>query len=111
SGKTTQGASYARDLAPSMKAGRLLVLTHTHAACSIFDERTKGHGSRLEIRTIDSLISQITNAYHAGVGLPKDTAGWARRSNDGYDLLAVRAALLLKRYPEVAASLARRYPV
>jgi DNA helicase-2/ATP-dependent DNA helicase PcrA len=111
SGKTTQGASYARDVAASIETGRVLVSTHTHAACSIFDERTRGLGTRLEIRTIDSLISQITNAYHAGLDLPKDTATWARQNTDGYDLLAVKAAALLERNPAIAAALAQRYPV
>ena len=111
SGKTTQGASYARDVAASLETGRVLVLTHTHAACSVFAERTRGLGTRLELRTIDSLISQITNAYHVGLGLPKDTAAWARRNANGYDLLAVKAATLLERYPAISASLAQRYPV
>jgi superfamily II DNA or RNA helicase len=31
-GKTFQGASYARDIAPYLGDGRLLILTHTNAA-------------------------------------------------------------------------------
>jgi Rad3-related DNA helicase len=63
-GKTYQGASYARDIADSLGSGRLLILTHTHAACSVFHSRTLGVGSRVEIRTIDSLVSDLTDAYH-----------------------------------------------
>jgi CRISPR/Cas system-associated endonuclease/helicase Cas3 len=62
-GKTHQGADYALEMAGTSK-GRLLILTHTHAACSVFAERTRGVGSLVEIRTIDSLISQVANAYH-----------------------------------------------
>ena len=110
-GKTYQGASYARDIADSLGSGRLLILTHTHAACSVFHSRTLGVGSHVEIRTIDSLVSDLTDAYHQGIGLPPDTAVWARRNKDGYDQLAVRAAALIKRFPAIAASLARRYPI
>jgi hypothetical protein len=106
-----QGAAYARDIAPSVSPGRLLILTHTHAACSVFHERTHGLGSHLEIRTIDSLVSEITDAYHQGIGLPPDTAVWARRNKGGYDTLAVRAASLIERFPAIAASLAERYPL
>ena len=110
-GKTFQGAAYARDIADSVRPGRLLILTHTHAACSVFHGRTRGVGSHVEIRTIDSLISELTGAYHQGIGLPPDTASWARRNKDGYDVLAVRSALLIKRFPAIAASLASRYPI
>ena len=40
-GKTHQGADYAREIANAGN-GRLLILTHTHAACSVFAERTRG---------------------------------------------------------------------
>jgi hypothetical protein len=108
-GKTHHGADYAREVAASGKS-RLLILTHTHAACSIFAERTRAGGSRVEIRTIDSLIAHIATAYHAGIGLPADAAAWARQNKEGYAQIALRVAGLLKRYPMIAASLARRYP-
>lgn len=110
-GKTHQGADYARELAITDAFGRLLILTHTHAACSMFSDRTKGVGSRIEIRTIDSVIAQIASAYHAGLGLPSDTAAWVRQQNDGHAKLALKVAALLKRYPMIAASLTQRYPV
>jgi hypothetical protein len=78
-GKTHQGADYARDLAATGDNGRPLILTHTHAACSVFAERTRGTNSRVDIRTIDSLIGQIAGAYHAGLGLPPDVATDAGR--------------------------------
>lgn len=109
-GKTHQGADYACEIAGAAKH-RLLILTHTHAACSVFAERTRGVGSRVEIRTIDSLINQLASAYHIGLGLPNDAAAWARRTKDGYAHLAVKAARFLDRHPMVAAALARRYPV
>ena len=65
-GKTHQGAEYAREIAAAGNSGRLLILTHTHAACSMFADARKGKGSRIEIRTIDSVIGQIAAAYHDG---------------------------------------------
>lgn len=110
-GKTHLGADYAKALASSLNAQRTLVLTHTHAACSVFAGRTKGSGSRIEIATIDSLIGTLAGAYHAGLGLPSDTSAWVRERKDGYGQLALRVAALLRRYPMVAAAAARRYPV
>jgi hypothetical protein len=109
-GKTHQGADYARDIAPS-GAGRLLILTHTHAACSVFAERTRRRSSHVEIRTFDSLIGQVATIYHAGLGLPADTATWARQNREGYAQIALKVAALFKRFPMVPATLARRYPV
>jgi ATP-dependent exoDNAse (exonuclease V) beta subunit len=111
-GKTHQGADYAREMAVASGSSRLLILTHTHAACSVFSDRTKGTGSRVEIRTIDSAIALIASAYHAGLGLPADTAAWLRqRQDDGYAELGLKVAALLKCYPMIAASLAQRHPV
>ena len=108
-GKTHQGADYARELAAS-RSDRLLILTHTHAACSVFAERTSGSGTRVEIRTIDSLITHIAIPYHAEFGLPADVTAWARRTTDGYGHVALRTAGLLKRHPMIAETLAMRYP-
>jgi AAA domain len=110
-GKTHQGADYAREIAVAGGSSRVLILTHTHAACSMFSERTRSAGSRIEIRTIDSIIANIASAYHAGLGLPTDTAAWVRQREEGYADLALKVAALLKRHPMIAASLAQRYSV
>ncbi len=110
-GKTHQGADYAREIATAAGSSRLLILTHTHAACSVFSDRTKGAGTRVEIRTIDSVIANIASAYHAGLGLPADTTAWVRQREDGYAELALKVAALLKKYPMVTASLVRRHPI
>lgn len=65
-GKTYQGADYVGDLAASAPADRTLIVTHTHAACSVVAERTCGLSSRVQIRTIDSVIGEVASAYHAG---------------------------------------------
>lgn len=111
-GKTHQGADYAREVAAGSSLNRLLILTHTHAACSMFAERTREVGPSIEIRTIDSIIASIASAYHAGLGLPADTAAWIRaRGENGYADLAVKVALLLTRHPMIAASLVKRHPI
>lgn len=110
-GKTFQGAQYAKDVLTSIFPGRLLILTHTNAACDVFADRTLGHGSRVEIRTIDSLITKIATIYHETLGIPADVPTWARQQGtDGFNLLAQKVARLLERAPSISASLATRYP-
>lgn len=110
-GKTHQGADYASEMASASGSGRPLIVTHTHAACSVFADRTKGNSARVDIRTIDSVIGHIASAYHAGLGIPADTAAWVRQNKDGYAKLAAKTATLLGRYPMIAHALARRHPV
>jgi hypothetical protein len=109
-GKTFQGAEYARELAENIN-GRVLILTHTHAACDVFASRTRGVGGRVDVRTIDSLIGQIATVYHQSLGLPIDTATWARSRKNGYSELAAKVARLLRASPIVAQALAQRYPI
>ena len=110
-GKTHQGAEYANDVAAAGGSGRPLILTHTHAACSVFAERTRGRGTRVDIRTIDSLIGQIAAAYHTSLGLPADIASWVRARGDGHSQLASKVAALMGRHAMIAGAVARRHPV
>ena len=107
-GKTHQGADYVSDLL-SRGLNRVLILAHTHAACSVFAERARSVGPRAEIRTIDSVIAEIATVYHAGIGVPADLAVWVRQRKDGHAELATKVARLVKRYPMIASSLASRY--
>lgn len=110
-GKTFQGADYAREIAGKIGDGRVLILTHTHAACDVFASKTRGIGGRVDIRTIDSLIGQIAATYHRPLGLPADTGTWARTQKDGYAELASKASRLLRASPMIARSLTQRYPI
>jgi hypothetical protein len=110
-GKTHQGADYAGEIGCTNGSGRPLILTHTHAACSVFYDRAKGTRARIDIRTIDSVIGQIASAYHKGLGLPADTAAWVRQRKNGHRELALKVAALLKRHPMIASSMAQRHPV
>ena len=109
-GKTHQGASYAADAAANTE-GRVLILTHTHAACDVFTSRTASSRSRVEIRTLDSLIGEIAAAYHTSLDLPADVSIWTRVNDDGYNRVAIKVACLLDRKPLVARALAWRYPL
>jgi DNA helicase-2/ATP-dependent DNA helicase PcrA len=60
---------------------------------------------------MDSVIGNIASAYHIGLGLPADVASWIRSRNNGYSEVATKVASIVERYPMIAASLARRYPV
>jgi len=110
-GKTHQGAKYAGDVAPLIGRGRVLILTHTHAACDVFASRTSNLRSRVDIRTIDTLIVQIATAYHSALQLPHDVGAWTRSRKDGCSDLAAKVADLLRLSPMIGRSLAQRYPV
>lgn len=110
-GKTYQGARYACDIAPSLGEGRLLILTHTNAACDAFANQTHGLSRQVEIRTIDGLIIEVGGVYHHALGLPKDVGAWARRTANGFDQLAHKVAQLLAGHPAIANCLAWRYPI
>lgn len=106
-GKTHQGASFAADLVVRLKQGRLLILTHTHAARSVFASRAKSGAA--SIRTIDSFLTEIATAYHAVLNLPPDVGRWAI-DNNKYDEVASLCRHLLERSSVVAEALADRYP-
>lgn len=110
-GKTYQGAEFAHDIAPTLGNGRMLILTHTNAACDVFGERTRGISrNAVEIRTIDALTCQIAGAYHKVLDLPPDPTVWAYTHN-GFAELAARVAAFLQKNPVVPAALVRRYPI
>jgi DNA helicase-2/ATP-dependent DNA helicase PcrA len=111
-GKTYQGAAYAKDIAATLGQGRLLILTHTHAACGVFADRTKAEGTHVEIKTIDALVGQIATAYHKSLGLPASLSTWAWQNDGaGFEIMAAKVAAFLIAQPMVARALARRYPV
>jgi hypothetical protein len=109
-GKTYQGAQYTREIAEQLKTGKLLILTHTHAAREVFHLRTVGCRSTAEIRTIDSLLAEIASAYHEALGLPKDVGSWALHNNK-FSGVAEKVSLLLQYAPAIASALSARYPV
>ena len=111
-GKTYQGAEYVAEMAGGSRSTRVLVLTHTHAACSAFAARVgRGPIPSADIRTIDGFLTELACVYHAGMGLPADVAGWLRLNKNGHAEVAKRVAALLAKHPMVAEAVALRYPV
>ncbi|NTE37588.1 UvrD-helicase domain-containing protein [Agrobacterium tumefaciens] len=109
-GKTYQGARYAAKAAGTLSAGRVLILTHTHAARSVFADRTRGESNRVEIRTIDSFLTEIASMYHRALDLPADVGSWAREQN-AYDIVAARCSRLLEHAVSVSRAAATHYPI
>lgn len=111
-GKTHQGASFAREWATKETVRRLLILTHTHAACDEFAKRVSGVGGNVDISTIDGLIARIAAAYHLALGFPRDPARWAiSQGGDGFQNLAKKVASYLELHPMIPMALVRRYPM
>ena len=108
-GKTFQAASYAADVAASLNSGRLLVLTHTHAACSVIAARTREYRHKIDIRTLDSLINKVATVYRTSLNLPEDISDWIRKN--GYEVLAKKVSNLLRSNPMIVKHLAKSYPV
>jgi hypothetical protein len=110
-GKTYQGAEYAHDIAPTLGNARMLILTHTNAACDVFEERTRGISrNAVEIRTIDAMICEIAAVYYKVLDLPPDPTVWAYTHN-GFSEIAARVAVFVEKNQAVPAALARRYPI
>ena len=111
-GKTHQGADYAKHVASEISPGRLLILTHTHAAKGVFSDRTSIARTKVEINTIDALIARIATAYYKVLNLPPDPASWAlQQGSEGFTQLALKVSSLLSSKPMIATALANRYPV
>jgi DNA helicase-2/ATP-dependent DNA helicase PcrA len=110
-GKTYQGAHYAARALAHMDRGRVLILTHTHAACGVFASATLSAGARVEIKTLDAFIVEIARIYHRSLDLPSDPAAWAQSQEGDFAVIAERVAGLLISQPMVATALALRYPI
>lgn len=109
-GKTHQGSLYAAE-AVRGRRGRVLVLTHTHAAASAFVSRAEQESARVDVRTIDSLIVEMAAAYHQVLGLPEDVGKWASQEKGGFGTVAGLLAKLLNASATPGRALAMRYPV
>lgn len=110
-GKTYQGANYAVRALEQLERGRVLILTHTHAACAVFATATRESNSRVEIKTLDAFIVDIARIYHRALDLSPDPAAWAQTVQAGFNIIAEKVQSLLVNQPMVSGALAERYPV
>ena len=91
-------------------SNRLLILTHTPRPVRFSPTGQRAAVRRVDIRTIDSVIAQIAAAYHVALGLPANTASWVRQQGEeGYALLAIKVASLVRLHPMISAALAQRH--
>lgn len=111
-GKTHQAADYARWLGDQLLGRRVLILTHTHAACDVFRARAPADARRLHVCTFDGFITQVATIYHRSLGLPQDVARWAiEQHQDGFAALGEHVSQLLSRSQAVRSAISLRYPV
>jgi AAA domain/UvrD-like helicase C-terminal domain len=110
-GKTFQAATFAIEVALSIYPARVLLLAHTNAACDVFARRCQDRKAKVQIRTIDGLVTEIASMYHSALGVHANAAAWALARTGGFDALAERVALLLRDSSSVASALANRFPI
>ena len=110
-GKTFQAAEFAAYAAETIGSQKILVLTHTHAACSVIADRTRQIKDKVDIRTLDGFIHEIASAYSVALGLPNDIAKWVRSEKHGHERLADRVSRFVLANPMVTKALAQRFPV
>jgi len=114
-GKTTKAAAYACEAAERLDSGRVLLLSHTHAACGEFHRKCKSESGRkkVDVETCDSFCLKVIGTYAAPLGLPIPLDARLGRADNcvPFAELSKKACQLLKRAPTVAKVIARHYPI
>jgi len=112
-GKTHSAVDFAKQAAVGLKKGNVLLLSHTHAACSVFEARTREKSNRISVNMIDSFCMQLVSPYAAALNLPVPLEKHVGSHPGGipYDLLPEKAVELLTRAPSIALVVAACYPV
>lgn len=112
-GKTTKAAKYAREAAKRLTSGKVLLLSHTHAACGEFQRKCAALGQKIDVETCDSFCLKVIGAYARPLGLPAPIESHLGRTNNSvcFRALSEKAAELFRRAPTVARTVASHYPV
>jgi len=112
-GKTTKAARYAGEAAERLSSGKVLLLSHTHAACGEFQRKCAAPGKKIDVETCDSFCLKAIGAYARPLGLPAPIESHLGRPEGGVSFgeLASKAAELFRRAPTVARAVAAHYPV
>ena len=69
-GKTWTAAKFAREMSARLERQRVLLLSHTHAACGEFHRRCVGPQLQIDIDTCDSFALKVVGPYASALGLP-----------------------------------------
>lgn len=112
-GKTTKAAKYAREAAVRLTSGKVLLLSHTHAACGEFQRKCATLDKKIDVETCDSFCLKAIGAYARPLGLPWPIESHLDRSDRGipFAALSKKAAELFHRAPTVARAVATHFPV
>ncbi|HEX3527370.1 MAG TPA: ATP-dependent helicase [Thermoanaerobaculia bacterium] len=111
-GKTWTAAQFAKEMSARLMSGRVLLLSHTHAACGQFQKRCHGPGLRVDVETCDSFCLKIVAPYARVLGLPHPLELYLGREPAGvpFSVLSEKAVELLSRSPTIARTIAECYP-
>ncbi len=112
-GKTHSAVEYAKQAAPNLREGNILLLSHTHAACSVFEARTGDGSNRINVNAIDSFCMQVVSPYAAALNLPSPLERYVGNHPGGvpYEALPAKAVELLTRAPSIASVVAACFPI
>jgi DNA helicase-2/ATP-dependent DNA helicase PcrA len=113
-GKTTTAARYAREAADRLPAGRkVLLLSHTHAACGEFQRKCSGEKAQVDVETCDGFFLKAIAPYASALGLPMPLDAALDRPGSGVTFadLSKKACELFARAPTVVRAIAWCYPV
>jgi superfamily I DNA/RNA helicase len=110
-GKTWTAAKFAREMSHRLDSQRVLLLSHTHAACGEFHRRCEGQGLRIEVETCDSFALKVVAPYAAALGLPFPLdSSIGRQGGVSFTTLGVKAVELVQRSPSIAQLISAQYP-
>jgi hypothetical protein len=110
-GKTWTAAKFAREASARLTKGRVLLLSHTHAACGEFQKRCLGAGIHVDVETCDSFCLKVVEPYAKALGLPYPLEPQlGAESGVPFEDLSKKAVELFERAPTVARAVAAGYP-
>jgi hypothetical protein len=111
-GKTWTAAKFAREASTRLETGKVLLLSHTHAACGEFQKRCLRTGSKISVETCDSFSLRVVGPYAGALGLPYPLEATLGRARDGipFSVLSEKAVELFQRAPTVAKAVAASFP-
>ena len=110
-GKTWTAAKFANDTAARFPDRRVLLLSHTHAACGEFHRRCHGGASRVTVETCDSFCLKTISPYARALGLPAPLeAHLDRQGGVSFADLSAKAVELFTRAPTIARAVSSSFP-
>lgn len=112
-GKTTSAAQFAQEAAGRLESGKVLLLSHTHAACGEFQRKCGERSSQIDVETCDGFFLKTVGLYARPLGLPIPVDAYLESGGAGLTFtdLSRKAGELFQRAPTVARAVANHYPL